>query len=229
MLEYFWRIRKMSIDRRVQRTATGFNQDVATSAEILANVAGGLTAAGITTTMVTPGVITISSGDAKDTAAGVGARTVRVCYLDSNYKKKTVDVSLAGQTGVTVATGAAVLWAEVLTVGSEGDNAGIIDIGVGTVSSGSNDSLLASIAAGKNRTEQAVDAADATGPVTIQALNYQNGGEAMTIEIVSLNENGAIAARWIRSGIVANALFYVRGTAAANTAALTVSMTVNKL
>jgi hypothetical protein len=72
------------------------------------------------------------SSDAKDDGdpAGVGARTVRVHYLDADYEPQTEDVTLNGVTAVaTVADDILrVNRLEVLTVGSEGDPAGAIDI-----------------------------------------------------------------------------------------------------
>lgn len=233
----------MSLDRRVQRMSVGYNADVATSAEILANVAGGLTAASIKTAMTTASAIQISSSSADDDVAGTGALTADVCILDSNYRKKVVTVTLTGQTAVDVGTGHAVLWAEVKTAGSGGVNAGILDIGIGTVSSGSNDALLGSVAVGANRTQMAVDAADATGPITIQGMNYQVGAEITGIEIVSVSDAGLVAKRYILAGLVAatandialsitipaKTLIYVTAIASANTSATTVALTVNKL
>lgn len=233
----------MSYDRRVRRSAVGYNADVATTAEVISNVAGGLTIASIKSTMATAATIQISSADAKDTAAGVGARTVDVCILDSNYKKKVVTVSMAGQTAVDVGTGHAVLWAKVKTVGSELDNAGIIDIGVGTVSSGSNDALLGSIAAGANRTQMAVDAADVHGPIVIEDVMYQNVGQILDLEIVEVTTEGLAQKRLILDGIAsgdaknvtvsltipAKTLVYVTGVAATSTTAVTATITSNKL
>jgi hypothetical protein len=88
------------------------------------------------TTAVTIG---ISSNDAKDTAAGVGARTVKLKLLDGDFKYTEVTVSLAGTTEVNPAgTYLRFLGGEVLTVGSELDNAGIIYVydGSDTVTAG---------------------------------------------------------------------------------------------
>lgn len=68
-----------------------------------------------------------SSDNTKDTAAGVGARTVGIWYLDSNYAIQYETVTLTGQTEVdTTGTALRVIAAEVLTVGSELDPAGNI-------------------------------------------------------------------------------------------------------
>ena len=92
-------------------------------------------------TLPTTGItIGVSSADAKDTAAGVGARTVKLGLLDDDYVLHYETLTLAGTTEVnTTRTDIIrVLSAEVLTVGSEGDNAGIIYIydGSDTVTAG---------------------------------------------------------------------------------------------
>jgi hypothetical protein len=71
----------------------------------------------------------VSSADAKDTAAGDGGRTIKIAYLASTYAYAEETLSLNGQTKVeTTGLALRVLSAEVLTVGSELDNAGIIYI-----------------------------------------------------------------------------------------------------
>jgi hypothetical protein len=72
------------------------------------------------------------STDAKDDGnpAGVGARAVRIHYINSAWVYQTEDIVLNGTTPVpTVATDIRrVNWLEVLTVGSEGKPAGAISI-----------------------------------------------------------------------------------------------------
>lgn len=105
---------------------TGANADVDASAECVwapgGSVAFPAAAAGLE----------LVSTDAKDDGdpAGVGARTVRVHYLDDAYLPQVEDVTLNGLTAVaTVATNILrVNRLEVLTVGSEADPAGAISI-----------------------------------------------------------------------------------------------------
>ena len=82
----------------------------------------------------------VSAASANDTAAGTGARTVRVWGIDSNYNFKTEDVTLNGQTAVNLAGGVAtyilIYKMKVLTAGSGNANATRIYAGNGGPSSG---------------------------------------------------------------------------------------------
>lgn len=94
----------------------------------------------------------LRSSNANDTAAGTGARTVRVTYLNTSFELKTEDVTLNGTTAVnTVATDIAFLERmEVLTVGTQGGgNAGTISIYTQVAAGGS---VWGSIAIGDNMT-----------------------------------------------------------------------------
>lgn len=110
------------------------------------------------TTYTAPGTDaqrSIRSANAADTAAGTGARTVRITYFDAAMNGPfTEDVTLAGTTWVnTVATNIAfVQCIMVLTVGSGGNNVGIITLNTGT---GGGGSAIGSIAATENRTNWA--------------------------------------------------------------------------
>ena len=89
------------------------------------------------TEMTASGALKISSGSANDTAAGTGARTVRVTGLDADWNIVTDDVSLNGQTAVSLTN--VVLHPfliQVLTAGSGGTNAGVLYVGSGAVTSG---------------------------------------------------------------------------------------------
>ena len=73
--------------------------------------------------------VDIISSSAADTAAGTGARTLRLVGLDASYKLQTEDIALNGQTAVTsVLSYLRLLGAENQTVGSGGVNAGDIHI-----------------------------------------------------------------------------------------------------
>lgn len=78
----------------------------------------------------------IVSDNAADTAAGTGARTVRLDALDANYNRIGLTVTLNGTTAVAFDTQViAVQMATVVTVGSSSTNAGTLtirDAGAGT-------------------------------------------------------------------------------------------------
>ena len=82
--------------------------------------------------------MTISSESANDVAAGTGARTVLISYLDEDYIEQTEIITMNGQTAVsTVATDILrVNSLIVLTAGSAGNNQGQIYLGTGTVTAG---------------------------------------------------------------------------------------------
>lgn len=85
----------------------------------------------------TPAVVGVASGDANDTSAGSGVRTVRVFGLDASGNAQTNDVSMNGQTAVnTGSTFSAVFQEVTLTTGNGNTNAGIIWVGTGTFTSG---------------------------------------------------------------------------------------------
>lgn len=72
----------------------------------------------------------VVSSNANDTAAGTGARTVKITYIDSNYAIVTSDeITLNGTSNVALAfTAYEILWMEVITVGSGGVAAGNIRV-----------------------------------------------------------------------------------------------------
>jgi hypothetical protein len=101
---------------------------------------GDITTAALTRTLVrrttyteqtTNGQRSIASASANDTAAGTGARTIKITYLDQTGAGPfTETLTLNGTTGVnTVATNICFIeQIEVLTAGSGGNNAGIITL-----------------------------------------------------------------------------------------------------
>ena len=81
--------------------------------------------------------MTVSSSSVDDTAAGTGARTVRIEGLDADYNEISEDIILNGQTPVTTVNSyLRINRGIVLTAGSGEKNAGIIRAGTGTVTSG---------------------------------------------------------------------------------------------
>lgn len=93
----------------------------------------------------------VKSTSASDTAAGTGARTVRLTYLTSAFVLKTEDITLNGTTAVaTVGTDIAYVESMVvLTAGSGGGNAGTIQLWTSSTGTGT---AWATIAASDNQT-----------------------------------------------------------------------------
>ena len=129
----------------------GHNLNVATNYETLWS-------AGATYSYLTSAtVLKISSSDSNDDDGDAGARTVLVQGLNSDYGEIEEVVTLNGQTAVnTTKEYLRVFRMIVQTVGSEGDNAGTIYAGTGTVSSGVPANKYASIPEGYNQSMMAV-------------------------------------------------------------------------
>ena len=120
--------------------------------------------------------LTISSASTNDTSAGTGARTVRVYGLNSDYEEIIVDMTMNGQTGVTIGTDLIrVHRAYVLTVGTGGVNAGNIWIGSGTITAGVPANKYASISASMGQTLMAIY----TIPIALPDGTKINGGQVV--------------------------------------------------
>lgn len=129
----------------------------------------------------------ISSTSANDTAAGSGARTVLITYLNTSFVLKTETVTLNGTTAVaTVATDIAFIESiQVATTGTQGGgNAGTIQLWTNNNGTGS---IWASIAAGDNTTYYAHHYVPAG--VTCFILNI-HGGATVTAGAITLNRSG---------------------------------------
>lgn len=102
--------------------------------------------------------ITVSSSDVNDTAAGTGAQTVAVTYIDFTSRLEvTTVVALNGQTGVTVSTNAyRVNGFSVMTAGSNKSNLGTVYCGYGALTLGKPASVLSSIVIGNNTQQQLI-------------------------------------------------------------------------
>jgi hypothetical protein len=99
---------------------------------------------------------TISSSSADDTAAGTGARTVRVEGLDAAYALVSETASMNGQTGVTLTNQyLRVNRITVLTAGSGGTSGGSIYVGTGTVTTGVPAVILNRTGSSSNESESA--------------------------------------------------------------------------
>lgn len=129
----------------------------------------------------------IKSSSANDTAAGTGARTVRITYLTAAFVQKTETVTMNGTTAVnTVGVDLAyVEKMEVITVGTQGGgNAGTLSLYTQTAGGGS---VWASIATGDNMTYWAHHYVP-TGK-TCYLLNVSGGATAASGNI-TVNRSG---------------------------------------
>jgi hypothetical protein len=123
----------------------GYNSDVDTSEESV------WPAGGTIPHPTSASVLKISSSDANDTSAGTGAQTVFIEGLDGNFAVVSETVTLNGQTAVNTTN--SYLYVNrfyVVSVGSGGVNAGNINAGTGTVTSGVPAVLYDIIATGYN-------------------------------------------------------------------------------
>lgn len=128
----------------------GFNGDVGAAEETIW-AQGGLYAF-----PPSASVMTVSSSDANDAAAGTGARTVQIYGLDADYLAVNEIVTLNGQTPVTTTNSYLRMErAIVRSAGSGEEAAGIIYAGTGAVTAGVPANVFTTIAQGENQTLQA--------------------------------------------------------------------------
>jgi hypothetical protein len=127
-------------------TVFGYNPDVDTSEESVWPDGGTVPHPTVAS------VLKVSSSDAADVSpSGTGARTVQITGLNANYFEVSETVVLNGQTAVnTVNSYLYVNGLTVTSVGSGGANAGNVNVGTGTVTSGVPAVLYDMIAIGYN-------------------------------------------------------------------------------
>ena len=164
----------------------GYNPDVDTSEETVWPDGGTIPHPTVAS------VLKISSSDANDTSAGTGAQTVYIEGVDGNFNVVSETVELNGQTAVNTTN--SYLYVNsfyVATVGSGGANAGNINAGTGTVTSGVPAVLYDIIAIGYNQrttghycvpagftgymTEGSISAGQASGSTAVTAFLKQHG------------------------------------------------------
>ena len=186
-------------------TVFGYNPDVDTTEETIWPDGG---------TIVHPttaSVLKVSSTSANDTSAGTGARTVFIEGLDGSYNVISETVILTGQTAVnTTNSYMYVNQLYVVTVGSGGENAGVINVGTGVVTAGVPAVLYDLIAAGYNtRTtahycvpagytaylvQGAITAGQASGSTSVTAFLKQHGPDGiLRVAAVSTLNNGSVS------------------------------------
>jgi hypothetical protein len=164
----------------------GYNPDVDTSEETVWPDGGTIPHPTVAS------VLKISSSSADDASAGTGAQTVYIEGVDGNFNVVSETVELNGQTEVNTTN--SYLYVNsfyVRTVGSGGANAGNINAGTGTVTSGVPAVLYDIIAIGYNQrttghycvpagftgymTEGSISAGQASGSTAVTAFLKQHG------------------------------------------------------
>lgn len=127
----------------------GFNPDIDSGVEETVWTYGG-----IYTHLAAPSKLTVSSGNANDSSAGTGARTVQLVGINGTGSEVFETVTLNGQTPVeTVNTYTEINNMVVMSVGSGGKNAGQIYAGTGTVTAGVPVNVIGHIAVGDNNSQ----------------------------------------------------------------------------
>lgn len=123
----------------------GHNPDVDTTEETI------WPANGLLGHPASPTVMTISSSSASDTAAGTGARSVYILGINGTGGYVSETVTLNGQTAVsTVKEYDAIEQMSVVSVGSDGVNAGTIYAGTGLVTAGVPATVYSAMGVGDN-------------------------------------------------------------------------------
>ena len=155
-------------------------------------------------------VLKISSSSAADTAAGTGARTVYIGGVDGDFEEIGETITLNGQTAVnTTNSYLYVNYFYVLTAGTGAANAGNINAGTGTVTSGVPAVLYDIIAAGYNQrttshfcvpaghtgymTSGVITAGQESGSSGITAFLKQHGpDEILRVGAITTLNNGSV-------------------------------------
>lgn len=155
-------------------------------------------------------VLKISSTSANDTSAGTGARTVFISGVDGDFNEVSETVILNGQTAVnTVNLYLYVNTFYVATLGSGTSNAGDINAGTGTVTSGVPAVLYDMILTGFNQRTTAhycvpagftgymvkgvITAGQATGSTAVTSFLKQHGtDDILRVGAVSAINNGSV-------------------------------------
>lgn len=144
--DYFNDVRRGLVPGASAEVVIGNNESVGTSVESVWEEGG---------IYVFPAAavqMTLSSDDADDTAAGTGARTVLLSYLDGSYVEQTEIITLNGTTAVnTVATDILRIRSLiVVTAGSSLENEGTVYVGTGSITAGKPANVFGLIEATEN-------------------------------------------------------------------------------
>jgi hypothetical protein len=138
----------------------------------------------------TNGRRSISSSSGSDTAAGTGARTVKITYYDQNMNGPYVETVALSGTGAVVTQATNICFIEslvVVTAGSGRTNAGVISLYVNTAGNGT---VIASIAASASITLFAHHYISAGRAAYITQMSASVSANAAVINLVRRNFNG---------------------------------------
>lgn len=148
----------------------------------------------------------VSSSSANDTSAGTGARTIRITYYTATFTGPfTETVTMNGTTAVNTVSSTIcyIEKIEVLTVGSNGSNVGIISLFVATAGGGGT---IGTIAVGDNKTLWAHHyvATGLTCSVTSYTGNNNSSSNVVLLSIRSKDLSVASAPEQIISDTLQN-------------------------
>lgn len=158
-------------------------------------------------------LMTLSSTNAADTAAGTGARTVLVMGLDANYVEIQETVTLNGLTAVsTVNQFLRIQQATVLTAGSGATAAGQIYVGTGVVTAGVPATIYAKITLSWNTTQMTQFTVPAGWTAYLVDISVSAIASAVNQNTVLSIRSRTLGGLFIRSGslVVNGGLAYVQ-------------------
>ena len=177
----------------------GYNGGVTTSAETIWDESSAYTF--LTAAMSAP---YIASANVNDAAAGTGARTVRVTLVNTSFVQSTEDLTLNGQTGVSLVTAnvLSIQKVEVLTAGSGLVNAGIIRIGTGVNTAGVPAVVHANVPAGLNASRHGFYVVPASNILLIQHLRVASGSATAGAITASIKEASGLTGLVMEKNII---------------------------
>lgn len=136
----------------------------------------------------------VSSTSANDASSGTGARTVLIEGLDQNYLSISETITLTGQTEVpTTKSYLRINGITVITMGSNGGNAGTIYVGTGTVTTGVPAAVHELIPPGFNKEASGVYTVPAgyTAFLQVGGLSCQDNGNGFVTGRLVVSNQGS--------------------------------------
>ena len=153
----------------------GHNEDVGSSDETI------WTQGGLYNWLAAATTLKVSSTSTDDDEGGTGALTVQLYGLDTNYLEVDEMITMTGQTAVvTVNTYIRVYRLIVRSAGDGEENAGIIYVGTGNISSGVPDVVHALIGATENQTQMAIYTVPANRAALVRNVKFYSDSTKVT-------------------------------------------------